>query len=150
MHSENGRTAIINLSMDQRDVDTIARLDYSHVISDAIYADTDHPHPRMHGAFPRFFEDFVRRRKVLSAETAIRKMTAQPAERMQISNRGKLEAGYFADILIFDPETLKSRAEFSSPLHMGEGVRVLLVNGEIRIENDALTGNPSGQAIRIR
>lgn len=149
MHSENGRTAIINLSMDQRDVDTIARLDYSHVISDAIYADTDNPHPRMYGAFPRFFEDFVRTRKVLSAETTIRKMTAQPAERMQLKNRGKLIAGNFADILIFDPNALQSRAEFSSPLHMGEGVRLLLVNGEIRIENDKLTGQPSGHVIRV-
>lgn len=149
MHSENGRTAIINLSMDQRDVDTIARLEYSHVISDAIYADTDNPHPRMYGAFPRFFEDFVRRRKVLSAETAIRKMTAQPAGRMQLKKRGKLETGYFADVLVFDAESLQSQAEFSSPLHMGEGVRLLLVNGEIRVENDRLTGGPSGHALRI-
>lgn len=150
MHSENGRTAIINLSMDQRDVDAIARLDYSHVISDAIYADTDNPHPRMYGAFPRFFEDFVCARSVLSAEKAIRKMTAQPAERMQLRGRGKLEAGCYADILIFDAQSLKSRAEFSSPLHMGEGIRHLLVNGESRIENDTLIGQPSGQVIRVR
>ena len=149
MHSENGRTAIINLSMDQRDVDTIARLDYANVISDAIYADTDNPHPRMYGAFPRFFEDFVRTRKVLSVEKAIRKMTAQPAARMQLKDRGRLETGCFADILMFDEAKLRSQATFAEPVHKGEGVSLLLVNGEIRVQNDALTGKPSGRLIRI-
>lgn len=149
MHSENGRTAIINLSMDQRDVDTIARLDYANVISDAIYADTDNPHPRMYGAFPRFFEDFVCTRKVLSAETAIRKMTAQPAARMQLKDRGRLETGCFADILMFDAAKLRSQATFASPVHKGEGVSLLLVNGEIRVRNDVLTGMPSGNVVRI-
>lgn len=149
MHSENGRTAIINLSMDQRDVDAIARLDYSTVISDAIYADTDTPHPRMYGAFPQFFEDFVRMRNVLSIETAIRKMTALPAQRMQLAGRGRLEPGCFADVLMFDRDALKSRATFESPAHMGEGVSMLMVNGAIRVENDRLTNVRSGRLLRI-
>lgn len=150
MHTEEGRTAIINLSMDQRDVDAIARLDYSSLISDAIYADTDNPHPRLYGAFPRFIDDFVRRRNVLPLETAIRKMTAQPAARMQLKDRGSLTEGNFADIVMFDANALRSQATFESPVHMGEGVEMLMVNGEIRVRNDKLTGSASGRAIRIR
>lgn len=150
MHTENGQTAIINLSMDQRDVDAIARLDYSNVISDSIYADTDTPHPRMYGAFPRFIEDFVRKRKIVSLETAIRKMTRMPADRMQLKGRGRIEPGSFADLLIFDPEVISSKATFESPARLGTGLRMLMVNGAIRIENDRLTGQSSGQCLRIR
>lgn len=149
MHSENGRTAIINLSMDQRDVDTIARLEYANVISDSIYADTNNPHPRMYGAFPRFFEDFVRKRPIVSLETAIRKMTAQPADRMQLKGRGRIQEGCFADLLVFDEGALRSSATFSEPTHLGQGVSLLLVNGEVRVQHDALTGSSSGKVIRI-
>ena len=149
MHSENGRTAIINLSMDQRDVDTIARLEYSNLISDAIYADTNTPHPRMYGAFPRFFQDYVCTRNILTPEKAIQKMTSLPASRMQLKDRGMLKPGYFADIVIFDPQELQSAATFESPVHMAQGIRFLLVNGTLRVEHDMLTGSPSGCALRI-
>ncbi|MDO4739785.1 MAG: amidohydrolase family protein [Eubacteriales bacterium] len=150
MHSENGRTAIINLSMDQGDIDAIARLPYSCLISDAIYADTDTPHPRMHGAFPRFFEEYVRRRKVLGAPEAIRKMTSMPAERIQLAGRGRLQPGCFADIALIDPDTFGSDATFSSPAHMARGLAGLLVNGSLRVRGDELTGAPSGMALRVR
>lgn len=150
MHSENGQTAIINLSMDPQDVDAIARLPYSCLISDAIYADTDTPHPRMYGAFPKFYADFVRERHILSPEAAIAKMTSMPAARMQLNGRGLLRPGSFADVLAFDPAVFGSEATFSSPAHMATGVRALWVNGEQRIENDRLTGHSSGAAIRVR
>lgn len=149
MHTENGQTAIVNLSMDQRDVDAIARLEYSTLISDAIYADTDTPHPRMYGAFPRFIEEYVLGRGVIGMEQAIRKMTSMPARRMQLKDRGELRTGAFADVLIFGKDGLRSRATFESPAHMGEGVRMLMINGGIRIENDRLTGSNTGRAIRL-
>ena len=149
MHSENGQTAIINLSMDQRDVDAIARLDYSTLISDAIYADTDTPHPRMYGAFPRFIEDFVCTRGVLSVEQAIRKMTYQPAQRMQLPRRGLLKPGNYADVLVFAQNALHSAADFASPAHMGEGINALLVNGVPRVLDDSVVNAASGRVIRI-
>lgn len=149
MHSENGRTAIINLSMDQKDVDVIAKLEYSSVISDSIYANTDTPHPRMFGAFPRFFEEYVSRRKVLPAETGIRKMTSMPAQRMQIKQRGLIRPGYYADVLIFSEDELRSEATFSSPVHLAKGIDMLMINGTIRVKNDNLTGSASGRALRI-
>ncbi|MBQ3222609.1 MAG: amidohydrolase family protein [Clostridia bacterium] len=150
MHSENGQTAIINLSMDPADVDAIAQLPYSSLISDAIYADTDTPHPRMYGAFPKFYADFVRERRILSAEAAIRKMTSMPAARLQLQGRGLLTVGNAADILVFEPDSFGSAATFASPAQMGTGVRALLVNGIMRVENDCIIGKNSGCALRVR
>lgn len=150
MHSENGQTAIINLSMDQRDVDAIARLDYSTLISDAIYADTDTPHPRMYGAFPRFIQNFVCRRKILTMEAAIRKMTAQPARRKQIARRGMIKPGNYADVLVFSEDALRSAATFESPAHMGEGISLMMVNGVIRVKDDAVVNGASGRTLRIQ
>ena len=99
MHTDNGKTAIINMSMCQEDIDTVARLPYSLVISDSIYADTDTPHPRMYGAFPKMIREYVRERHVLTLEQAIAKMTLMPAQRMKIKDRGILAPGAFADVL---------------------------------------------------
>ena len=64
MHSEDGKTAIINMSMSQDDIDTVARLPWSNIISDAIYAKTDTPHPRMFGAFPKVLREYVAERGI--------------------------------------------------------------------------------------
>lgn len=149
MHTENGQTAIINLSMDQRDVDAIARLPYSTLISDAIYADTNTPHPRMFGAFPKFIEEYAVKRSVLTLEETIRKMTQMPAQRMQIDRRGVIKEGNHADLIVFDPSAIGSRATFSSPVHPGTGISLLIVNGAVRIADDCLTGENSGTALRI-
>lgn len=88
MYDEAGQTSIINLSMHPDDVDAVARLPYASVISDALYADSDTPHPRKFGAMPRLWTDFVRARHVLAPEEAIRKMTRMPAERLGLKGRG--------------------------------------------------------------
>lgn len=149
MHTENGRTAIINFSMDQKDVDTIANLPYSILISDAIYADTDTPHPRMFGAFPHFIEDYVVNRHVLSLESAIQKMTSMPAKRMQLQNRGILSVGNYADIVIFDPSAIHSAATFTSSSHLGEGISALLINGEWAVKDDFVFPSSHGNLLRI-
>ena len=150
MHTENGRTAIINLSMDQRDVDAIAKLEYASLISDSIYADTDTPHPRLYGAFPRFIEDMVVNRKILSLEKAIHKMTQKPAQRMQIPEHGCLKPGYFADIVLFRPEDLHAPANFEHPAQLCTGIERLFINGVTRVEHDRIINAPSGQILRIR
>jgi len=148
---EGGRRSFRWSSDDEvkNDVDTIARLPYSVLISDAIYADTDTPHPRMFGAFPHFIEDYVVKRNVLPLETAIQKMTSMPARRMQLKDRGTLFAGSYADVLIFDPKKIHSTASFTSPNHLGEGIERLYINGTCRVLNDRITGDPSGNVMRI-
>ena len=121
LHDEDGKVAIINMSMCQEDIDTVAQLPYSNVISDSIYAVTDTPHPRMYGAFPKVIREYVEERHVLTLEEAVRKMTSQPAARMGIARRGQIAEGFYADINIFEPKKVKDRATFEEPVHWRRG-----------------------------
>lgn len=150
MHSENGKTAIINLSMCQDDIDTVARLPYSNVISDAIYADTDTPHPRMYGAFPKVIREYVKERQILTLEEAIRKMTGQPADRMGLKDRGRLVPGAAADVLVFDLDKFRDHATYAEPAKYADGLEYCIVNGRIAVERDMLTGSKNGMNLRVR
>ncbi len=148
MHSEDGKTAIINMSMCQDDIDTIAKLPYSIAISDAIYADTDTPHPRMFGAQPKLLREYVRERGVLSMQEAIHKLTQLPAKRMGLTGRGALTPGAWADVLIFDPERFTDHATFSDPARLTTGLDLMLISGKKVIENDEILSHHAGLALR--
>ena len=149
MYSEDGKCAIINMSMCQEDIDTIARLPYSNIISDAIYAQTDTPHPRMFGAFPKALREYVRERGVLTFEEALRKMTSQPAARMGLAGRGQLAEGAFADVLVFDPAVFTDHATFTDPANLATGLDKVIVNGQIVIDNDELVCRSAGRVLTV-
>lgn len=146
--SEGASVAIIIRSMDQRDVDTVAALPYSCVVSDAIYAETDRPHPRMYGAFPRIIREYVRERGVLTMEEAVWKMTAVPAGRMRLKERGLLREGYYADVNIFDPAAFRDEAGYTEPVRLATGLKACLVNGVPAVWEDSLTGKAAGRLLR--
>ncbi len=148
MHSENGKVAIINMSMCQEDIDTVARLPYSNVISDAIYADTDTPHPRMFGAFPKILREYVQERGIYTLQEAIRRMTSVPAARMKLTGRGSLQAGNFADINLFDPAEFRDHATFADPARPATGLALCLVNGKIAVQDSRIIQNNCGVNIR--
>lgn len=148
MHSEDGKTAIINMSMSQDDIDTVARLPWSNIISDAIYAKTDTPHPRMFGAFPKVLREYVSERGIYTFPEAIRRMTSQPAARMALEGRGSLKEGNFADVLVFDPAEFRDNATFVSPANLATGLAYCIVNGEIAIENGKRTDVFAGMCLR--
>ena len=148
MHSENGNVAIINMSMCQDDIDAVARLPYSNVISDAIYADTKTPHPRMFGAFPKIIRDYVLERKILTLEQAIHKMTYQPAQRMKLLKRGQIKVGNYADLNIFSLDQFRDYATFENPAQFSGGLDYCIVNGQIAVENAAVTGQKRGMVLR--
>ena len=85
----------------------------------------EHPHPRAYGTFPRILRKYVREEKVLTLEDAIRKFTALPAQRMRLTDRGVLKAGMWADVVMFDPATVRDLATFENPnqLSRRNGVR---------------------------
>ena len=134
--SENGTAAIIIRSMEQSDIDVIAKLPYSCVISDAIYAETDRPHPRMYGAFPRLIHDYVYQRKVLTLKDAIRKMTSMPAQRMGLEMRGVIEEGAYADINVFDAMKFKDMATYVESTRYAEGLNYCFLNGNLVVKDD--------------
>jgi N-acyl-D-aspartate/D-glutamate deacylase len=142
---EEGRAGIIVLSMAQEDIDEIARLPWTALISDSLYGGGDHPHPRLNGAFPKFLREYVRERKVLTLEQAIHKMTAMPAQRLGIHGRGILTRGSYADVLVFDPQGFTDHADYLHPLDQAAGMDCVIVNGVIVRSNGAanLTGRPA-------
>ncbi|MBY0490770.1 MAG: D-aminoacylase [Gemmatimonadaceae bacterium] len=106
------------------------------------------PHPRSYGAFPRVIARYVGEQHVLTLEQAIAKMTSLPARSLGLDKRGLLRSGYAADVVVFDPATMRDVATFTDPHHYSEGVRHLFVNGVPVIRDGAITGEKPGVALR--
>ena len=109
-----------------------------------------HTHPRAFGSMPRFLGRYVRDQHLMPLESAIRKITSLPAQREHLANRGLLQPGYFADITIFDPNTIIDRATYNNPAQLPEGVSFTIVNGQIEFETGKLTGVAAGNFLRGR
>src|SRR5258705_12872329 len=107
-----------------------------------------HPHPRAYGTFPRILRKYVREEHKLTLEDAIRKFTALPAQRMRFTDRGVLKQGMWADVVVFDPETIRDLATFEKPNQLSEGMQYVLVNGEAVIEAGKMTKALPGKVIR--
>ena len=107
-----------------------------------------HPHPRAYGTFPRILAKYVREEKVLTLEDAIRKFTALPAQRMRLTDRGVLKAGMWADVVVFDPATVRDRATFDNPNQLSEGMEYVLVNGVPVIDQGKMTKALPGKVLR--
>ena len=108
----------------------------------------EHPHPRAYGTFPRILRKYVREEKKISLEEAIRKFSALPAARMRFTDRGVLKAGMWADVVIFDPATVRDRATFDHPNQFSEGMEYVLVNGVPVIDQGKMTGARPGKLLR--
>ncbi len=107
-----------------------------------------HPHPRAYGTFPRILSKYVREDKALSLENAIRKFTALPAQRMRLADRGVLKTGMWADVVVFDPATVRDRATFDNPNQLSDGMEFVLVNGVPAIDQGKMTGALPGKVLR--
>ncbi len=108
----------------------------------------EHPHPRAYGTFPRILRKYVREDKALTLEDAIRKMSALPAQRLRLTDRGVLKAGMWADVVVFDPATVRDLATFDNPNQLSEGMEYVLVNGVPVIEHSKMTGALPGKVLR--
>ena len=108
----------------------------------------EHPHPRAYGTFPRILRKYVREEKKLTLEEAIRKFSALPAQRMRLTDRGVLKQGMWADVVVFDPETVRDVATFDDPNRLSEGMEYVLINGVPVIENGKMTGARPGKVLR--
>jgi N-acyl-D-aspartate/D-glutamate deacylase len=106
------------------------------------------PHPRSYGAFPRVLGRYVREQKLLTLEEAVRRMTSLPAEQVGQHERGKIAEGLFADVTIFDPETVSDRATYTDPHQYSVGIHHLVVNGAPVIRNGAYTGEKPGRVLK--
>lgn len=133
--------------MSEADVERIFRHEMTMVGSDGLPNDT-RPHPRLWGTFPRVLGEFSRERKLFALESAVHKMTGLSAAQFGLEQRGRLEVGHFADVVVFDPERVIDRATFASPTLRPEGIEHVFVNGRAVLENGAHTGERPGRALR--
>ena len=108
----------------------------------------DHPHARAYGTFPRILRKYVREEHVLTLPDAIRKFTSLPAQRMRFTDRGVLKQGMAADIVIFDPATIRDLATYEQPNQFSRGMEYVLVNGVPVIAGRKMTGALPGQVLR--
>ena len=145
---ENGNAGIIVMSMDQHDVDTIACLPYSSVISDSLYGSPDFPHPRLNGAFVKMLEDYSFNRAVIKPQAAVHKMTQKVAANYQIPDRGSIKEGYIADLNVIKPEALRAEASFVEPLKISKGIERVLLSGQEVYRNGVMTGRYAGSVLR--
>ena len=106
------------------------------------------PHPRAFGTFPRVLGKYARDQGGMNLPTAVKKMTSDPCRKMGISKRGELRVGFYADLVVFDPDTIMDKATFSEPVQYPEGIEYVLVNGNITVEKGNHTGCRGGRVLR--
>jgi N-acyl-D-aspartate/D-glutamate deacylase len=136
------------------DIDLAGIIRYSAYLRFFELAETEgparrgHPHPRGLGSFPRILGHYVREKKALTLPQAIHKMTGFPAARVKLAGRGRLVSGLAGDVVVFDPATVRDRATFTEPFQYPEGIRAVIVNGQIALRDGVRTEVRSGQALR--
>ena len=105
-------------------------------------------HPRLYGTYPRVLAHFVRDRGLFSLEEAIRKMTSLPAQRMGLHDRGLLRPGMAADIVVFDPNTIRDHATWDDPHQYPDGIAAVIVNGALTVEDGDHLGTRDGMMLK--
>jgi|HubBroStandDraft_5_1064220.scaffolds.fasta_scaffold02497_5 N-acyl-D-amino-acid deacylase len=151
---DNAFTEVAVFGMDEPDVLLALKQPWVSIDNDSQGTSPDgllgneHPHPRAYGTFPRILRKYVREENQLTLPDAIRKFTALPAQRMRLTDRGVLKQGMWADVVVFDPATIRDKATFENPNQLSEGMAFVLVNGVPVIENGKMTGALPGKVLR--
>lgn len=143
---EQGNVAMIDVITAQDDIDHILREPYAGVISDATYPLGGQLHPRVAGTFARLIEDVVGR-NVLTLPEAVYRVTDRAAKRFGLRKKGRIAAGYDADVCIFDPAKVRENATYQAPNRMATGFDWVIVNGQPAIAEGRFTGNRAGRVL---
>jgi N-acyl-D-amino-acid deacylase len=139
---QGGDSNVASFNMKDADINAFMRQSWVMTCSDG-----SDGHPRKYGTFPRKIHKYVYEDHVIPLEFAIHSSTQLPAETLQLKDRGLLKAGYFADVLVFDPKTFNERATYLDPEVLATGVRYLTVNGQLAVDVGALTAALAGRAL---
>ncbi len=151
---DSAKTTVAVFAMSEPDVELALRQPWVSIDNDASGTSpegilgTEHPHPRAYGTFPRILRLFVRQQHLLTLADAIRKFSALAAQRLHLADRGVLKAGMWADVVVFDPDSITDRATYESPNQLSTGMQYVLVNGVPVVANGAMTGALPGRVLR--
>jgi len=146
----NGGAQIVNFGMSEDDVRLIMRQEFVATASDGSgqVPSSSVPHPRSYGTFPRKIGMYSIEERNLPLEQAIRSSSGLPADILRLPQRGYLRAGYFADLVVFDPNTFRDKGTYEKPHQYATGVRYLFVNGVLTIAEGKYTGTLAGKPLR--
>lgn len=152
--ADKGQTGALYFTANEKDLQYGLRQPWTSIGLDAGEMPLDgplfepHAHPRTWGSMPRFLGHYVRDMRLMPLEQAVSKITSLPAGREHLASRGLLKEGYFADITIFDAQAILDKATYANPAQLSEGVKYVLVNGQLEYENGKLTGVNAGKGLR--
>ena len=138
-----GDASVASFNMDEKDIEKF-------MVQDFIMTDSDGSdgHPRKYGSFPKLFRTYVYDRKVLTLPQAVRRSSAVSAEFFGFKDRGTIKPGYFADVVVFDPQTIADKATYEQPTLLATGMKYVLVNGVIAVDNGQYTGATPGRVLK--
>jgi N-acyl-D-amino-acid deacylase len=140
---KTGGSDVASFNMKESDIEAFMRQSWVMTCSDGSPG-----HPRKYGTYPRKLRLYVYEKHVIPLEFAIRSNTSLPAKTLGLKDRGLLKAGYFADVLVFDPHTFNERATYKAPTALSTGVQYLTVNGQLAIDHESLTPVLAGRALK--
>ncbi len=152
--ASNGRIVTITESLSEENLEKAIASPLSVIASDGSGYDVSHKnsgdliHPRDFGSFPRVLSEYVKKKKIISWEEAIHKMTGKPAEIFGIEKRGVIKEGNFADIVILDPANIEDKATIDKPYQYPIGIEYVLVNGKIALDQGKYTNERFGMIIK--
>ena len=151
---ENGEVGIVAFAMSEENTEKVLAFPLTMVGSDGSALAVEgplsrgNPHPRNYGCFPRYLGHYIRERNILPLNEAVRRITSMPAEKFKIKDRGLLADGKFADIVVFDPNTVIDKATFTNPHQYPEGIDYVIVNGRIVVGGGLHSGKHPGKVLR--
>ena len=146
---EQGKLSMINFGMAEEDMVNILRYPFSCIGTDGLYGGGK-PHPRLCGTFPKILGTYVREKGILTWEEAIRKMTHLPAHILGIPFVGRIKEGYFADLVVLDPDKITDGATYTEPCTPPVGIEYVLVSGRVVFQKGEFTGERPGRILKKR
>ena len=147
LREEENAVAVVMFVMEEGDVRRVLQHPSCMIGSDGLPSPTGKPHPRLYGTFPRVLGHYVREEGLLPLEEAVRRMTSLPADKFRLADRGRLEEGAWADIVVFDPQTIADIATYDDPRRFPPGIAHVLVNGEPVLEQGVPMASAAGQIL---
>ena len=150
---DDAQTSVAVFGMSEPDVELALAQPWVSIDNDAPGTSPDgilgkeHPHPRAYGTFPRILRKYVREQRLLALPDAIRKFTALAAQREHLADRGVIKRGMWADLVVFDPDSITDKATYENPAQFSVGMRYVLVNGVPVIADGKMTGALPGQVL---
>lgn len=152
--AENGSVGMVGFGMSEEEITSVLTHPLVMVASDGGAATVSGPlsettpHPRYYGTFPRVLGKYCREESLFDLPTAVHKMTGLPARRLGLADRGRIDVGLVADLVVFDPDTIIDRADFMNPHQYAQGIESVLVNGAVVIDGGEHTGALPGKVLR--